>query len=60
MLQGWSLREDAPDGLNFAMCLAQHYEIIPRQTPFIASVSPRLSRAGWFPSSPASNLRYFL
>ena len=34
--------EDAPDDLNFAMFLAQHYGIIPNQAPFIASRSPRL------------------
>ncbi len=51
MLQGWSMREDAPDDLNFAMYLAQHYEIIPRQTPFIASVSPRLFSVRHMPES---------
>jgi len=29
MLQGWEILEDAPDDLNFAMFIAQHYVGLP-------------------------------
>ncbi len=57
MLQGWQILEDAPDDLNFAMFLAQHYTIIPNQTPFIASESPRLFSVQAMPSTHQQIIR---